>query len=61
MSTVWEYTDGCVNKYRYALDIYLMAVLSYSYGIIIYSQNNALVHGYNVIYRINDTNKRYLN
>ena len=34
MSKVWEDTAGCANKYRCNLDIYLMTVLSSSYGII---------------------------
>ena len=29
MSTVWEDTDDCANKYRCALAIYLITVLSY--------------------------------
>ena len=28
MSTVWEDTNGCAKKYIFALDIYLMTVLS---------------------------------
>ena len=41
MSTVWEDTDGCDNQYMCALDIYLMTVLSYSYGIIMDRAINA--------------------
>ena len=41
MSTVWGDTDGCDKQYRCALDIYLITVLSYSYGIIIDSSINA--------------------
>ena len=36
MSTVREDTYGCANQYRCDLAIYLMAVLPYSYGIIMY-------------------------
>ena len=41
MSTVWEDTNGFDNQYMYALAIYLMTVLSYSYGIIM---NRAKMH-----------------
>ena len=34
MSTVLEETDGCAKQYRCALAVYLMTVLSSSYGII---------------------------
>ena len=44
MSTVWEDTDGCAKQYRCALDIYLMTVLSYSYGIIMDCSINAPGH-----------------
>ena len=45
VSTVWEDTDGCANQYMCALDIYLMTVLSYSYGVIMDLANNAPGHG----------------
>ena len=60
MSTVWEDTDGCANHYRCALAIYLMTVLSSSYGIIMDHTINAPGHGNNVVYGINETYKRYL-
>ena len=44
MSTVWEDTNGCAKQYRCDLDIYLMTVLSYSYGIIIDITINSPVH-----------------
>ena len=34
ISTVWEYTDGGEKQYRCALAIYLILLLSSSYGII---------------------------
>ena len=34
MSTLWEDTYVCANKYMCDFDIYLMTVLSSSYGII---------------------------
>ena len=55
MSTVWEVTDGCAKKYRCALDIYLMTVLSSSYGIIMARAINAPGHRNNVVDGINAT------
>ena len=45
MSIVWEDTDGCVKKYRCALDIYFMTVLSSSYGIIMDPSIHVPCHG----------------
>ena len=60
MSTLWEDTDGCANKYRCALTIYLMTVLSSSYGIIMDRAMNAPGHGKNVVDGLNATEKHYL-
>ena len=60
ISTVWEDTDGCVKQYRCALDIYLITVLSSSYGIITDLTINAPGHGNNVVDGLNATEKRYL-
>ena len=60
MSTVWEDNNGCVKQYRCDLDIYLITVLSYSYGIIMNRTINSLVHVNNVVNGINATDKRYL-
>ena len=60
MSTVWECTDSCVKKFRCVLAIYLMTVLSSSYGIIMDCAINSLGHGNNVVDGINATYKHYL-
>ena len=60
ISTVWDDTAGFVKKYRYALDIYLMTVLSSSYEIIMYLSLNAPGHVINVVGELNATDKRYL-
>ena len=60
MSTVWEDTNGCENKYRCDLDIYLMTLLSSSHGIITDRRTNAPYHGNNVVDGPNETNKHYL-
>ena len=41
LSEVWEDTNGCDMQYRCELAIYLMNVLSFSYGIIMDSAKNA--------------------
>ena len=61
MSTVWENTYGCANKYRCDLAVYLMTMLSSSYGIIIYCSMNAPGHGKNDVDGINATVKWYFN
>ena len=60
MSTVWKDTDGCANQYMCALDIYLMTLLSFSYGIIMDLDINTIGHGNNVVDGLNSTDKRYL-
>ena len=55
MSTVWEDTGGCAKKYRCTLAIYLMTVLSSSYGIIIDRAINAPGHGNNFVDGLNAT------
>ena len=60
ISTVWEYTNGCAKQYRSDLDIYLMTVLSSSYGIIMDRAINAPGHGKNVVDGINAKDKLYL-
>ena len=60
MPIVWEDTDGCAKQYRWALSIYLMTVLSSSYGIIMDHAINAPGHLKNVFDVLNATDKRYL-
>ena len=60
MSKMWEGTDGCAKKYRCVLDVYLITVLSYSYGIIMYCSINAPGNVKNDVYGINAMYKRYL-
>ena len=59
MSTVWEDTVDCTKKYRYALDIYLMTMLSCLYGIVmdlainVPGRVNNDVDGFNTMEKIN--------
>ena len=60
MSTVWEDTDACANQYMYALDVDLMTVLSYSYGVIMDCVINEPGHVNNVADGLNATDKHHL-
>ena len=60
MSTLREDTGGCANKYRCALAIYLMTMLSYSYSIIMDNAIKSPGHGNNVVDGLNSTYKCYL-
>ena len=60
MSTVWEDTDGFANQYRCDFSLYLMTVLSSSYGIIMNRAINAPGYWNNVVYGLNATGKYYL-
>ena len=58
MSTVWENTYGCAKKYSWYLSVYLMTVLSSSYGIIVDIEINTPGHGNNVVYGLSATEKK---
>ena len=60
MSIVCEKNYRCVHQYWCALAIYLLTVLSSSYGIIIDLVNNSLCHVNIVIDELNATEKLYL-
>ena len=60
MSTVQEDTDVCAKKYRCALTIYLMTVLSYSYVIIMDRAMDAPGQEKNVVDGLYATGKSYL-
>ena len=60
ISKVWEYTDGCANKYMCALAVYLMTLLSSSYGIITDLEINSPGHRENFVDGLNAMYKYYL-
>ena len=60
MSIVWEDTGGWFKKYRFDLAIYLITVLSYSYGIIMNFSINAPGHGKNDVDGLSPTERKYL-
>ena len=53
-------TNGRATQYICDLVIYLMTVLSSSYGIITDLERNAPVNGNNVVDGLNETDKLYL-
>ena len=57
---VWEDTNDCAKQYRCDLGIYLMTVLSSSYGIKIYRAINAPGYGKNDVAGITATDKHCL-
>ena len=60
VSTVWEHMNGFSKKYMCALVIYLINVLSSSYGIIMDCATNAPDNGNIVVDIINATDKNDL-
>ena len=60
MSTVWEDTNGFAKQYMCSLAIYLMTVLSSSYGIIMDSESNAPGYGKSVVDGLNIMDNFYL-
>ena len=61
LSTIWENTDGCSEKYRCASELYLMSVMSQCYSIIIDRGISAPGNGKEVLYGTNAVDKHYIN
>ena len=59
-STVWEYTYGCIKKYRHALEIYAMTVLSALFVTIVDHGINIPGYANSVVGGLNYTLKCYL-
>ena len=59
MSTLWEDTSGCAKQYRFDLAIYLITLLSFSYGIITDLAINAPVNVNNIFDGFHAMDKRY--
>ena len=60
VSILWEDTNGYANKYRCDLSIYLITVLSSSYGIIMNPAINEPGHGKSIVDVLNAADKPYL-
>ena len=60
LSTIWENTDGCAEKYRCASVMYLMSVMSKTYSIIIDCGISAPGPGKEVVDGLNAVDKRYI-
>ena len=60
LSAIQKNTNGCAEKYRCASAIYLMSVLSQCFSIVIYQGISAPGHGKEVVYGVNDIDKRYI-
>ena len=60
LSTIWENNDGCAEKYRWALALYLISVLSQSHPIIIDRGISSPGHGKEVVASLNVIDKHYM-
>ena len=60
LSTIWENTDGCAEKYKCASALYLMSVISQTYSLIIDQGISANGHGKEVVDGLNAVDKRYI-
>ena len=60
LSTIRENTDGCVEHYRCDSALYLMAVMSQFYSVIIDGGISAPGHEKEVVYGLNAIDKRYI-
>ena len=55
-----EDTDGCSKQYRSSSSLYLISVISMTYGIVIDHAVGTPEHGKNVVDKLNAVDKRYL-
>ena len=55
-----ENTERCAKQYRCASALYIMSVMSQCYSIIIDWGLSAPGHGKDVVYGLNDIDKRYI-
>ena len=60
LSTIWENTDGCAEKYRCDSALYFMSLMSQCYSIIINRGISAPGHGKELIDVLNDVIKHYI-
>ena len=60
LSTIWENTDDCAEQYICTTALYLMSVMLQCYSVIIDYGISAPGHGREVIYGLNDIDKRYI-
>ena len=60
LSTIWENTDGCAEKYRCASALYLMSVISQTNSLIIDRVIIAPGHVKEVVDGLNAVDKRYI-
>ena len=60
LSTIWENTDGCAERYRCATELYLMSVLSQRHSIIFDRGISAPGHDKDVVDGFNAIEKHYM-
>ena len=59
MSTIWENSDGNVDKYRSVTKIYLLLILEQAYNIIIYHGVQEPLHRREVVDGLNATGETF--
>jgi hypothetical protein len=59
-SVVYDHTDGCSSQYRSALALYLLTILSSTFGVPIDRLFHASSHGKNEVDGLNAVTKRFL-
>ena len=60
LTTIWDHTNGCANRYRCETAIYLLSCLALEFSIIIDRSVVAPEHGKYVVDGLNDREKRML-
>ena len=60
VSTIWENTDGCEDKYFCKTALYLLSMLAHTYNIIIDSGVGASGHGIKVVDGLNANDRQFL-
>ena len=60
LSTIWENTVRCAEKYRCETALYLLSMLEHAYNTIIDSGVEATGHGIDVTYGSNATDKWFI-
>ena len=60
LTTIWDHTDGCTNKYCFTLDIYILSCIALKFSIVIDRKIRAPGHGKDMVDGLNDRQKRIL-
>ena len=59
-TVIYDQTDGCTNQYRQTAVVWILSILSQTYGVTIDRYIHAPGHGKGIVDGLNATTKRYL-